>query len=316
MSGFDRHATINSGWFAGPAIGLVMMAAPQYFGFSREVAGICFWAGIALFLCSSLFVLTLWKKERYSREKVLGPAITIGVGIIIACIGAAWLFWPSPPKPIQAPMADAQPKIVADKARLPSNENDQEPPLHTNGADRNSSAHSDAETSTNLNKGRSRTANSIVSSNPRNKELASNLKNLARKLIVLEQTYYLERNKALSRVGYNDEEAQVILRRAETAEEKQKRLASNDVSRRYVFSKITQKYNDMYENGYRSEELSLRTEAYNRLFLTLANMPQSCVVIEDRDKFPGNWLSGGDAMEERAACLLDLSRLIGEAKDE
>jgi hypothetical protein len=95
MSNFDRHATINGGWIAAFAIGAIMMAAPAYWEFSRQTAGIVFWGGVAILLCSVLAVILDWASEKGARKRVSGPFLVMALGIFIVCAGAAWHFWPN-----------------------------------------------------------------------------------------------------------------------------------------------------------------------------------------------------------------------------
>jgi len=96
MSNFDRHAAINGGWFAAIAIGAVMTAAPIYWEFSRQTAGVVFWTGVALLSCSILAVILGLLREKGIGKPVSGPFLLMAIGVFIICGGAAWHFWPMP----------------------------------------------------------------------------------------------------------------------------------------------------------------------------------------------------------------------------
>ena len=52
MFNIDRHIAISAGWVGGPAFGVAMMAAPEYFHLGRIASGMLFWGGIIVFLAT------------------------------------------------------------------------------------------------------------------------------------------------------------------------------------------------------------------------------------------------------------------------
>jgi hypothetical protein len=50
MLNIDRHIAISAGWIAGPAFGVAMMAAPEYFHLGPIPSGLLFRGGIVVFL--------------------------------------------------------------------------------------------------------------------------------------------------------------------------------------------------------------------------------------------------------------------------
>ena len=91
----DRHIAIQAGWIAGPAFGVAMMAAPEYFHLGPTAAGLLFWGGIGVFVLTILVVALISLHEEEKRRRVLWPIITMAIGAPIFCGGAAWYFWPS-----------------------------------------------------------------------------------------------------------------------------------------------------------------------------------------------------------------------------
>jgi hypothetical protein len=94
MINVDRHIAIQAGWIGGPAFGVAMMAAPEYLHLGPIASAILFWGGIAVFLLTILVVMAISLHEEKTRKRVLGPIITMAVGALILCGGAAWYFWP------------------------------------------------------------------------------------------------------------------------------------------------------------------------------------------------------------------------------
>jgi hypothetical protein len=99
MLTIDRHIAIQSGWIAGPAFGVAMMAAPSYFhlepGFT---SGLLFWGGIGVFLATLIVVVVLSLHDEKKRKTVVGPIVLMAIGALVFCSGAAWYFWPREPK--------------------------------------------------------------------------------------------------------------------------------------------------------------------------------------------------------------------------
>ena len=98
MVNIDRHLTIQAGWVAGPAFGVAMMAAPEYFHFRPVASGFLFWGGILVFLATVAVVFVISVHEEHRRKAVLGPIITMAIGALIFCGGCAWYFWPGASK--------------------------------------------------------------------------------------------------------------------------------------------------------------------------------------------------------------------------
>jgi hypothetical protein len=144
-------------------------------------------------------------------------------------------------------------------------------------------------------------------------ELIEKLRGMARALLALDQNFYAERNQEMNDVGYSDEKMHIILHREETPEEKLNRYAAEQQLRTQFMLIVTQKWEKIYIEKYRTDELSLRSQAYDALFLTPSNMPELCKNIELLDKSPGNFLAGGHSMLDRANCLLELYKLLGGA---
>jgi hypothetical protein len=54
----DRHIAVSAGWVAGPAFGVAMMAAPEYFHPSHAVAASLFWGGLFVFFLTLFLART------------------------------------------------------------------------------------------------------------------------------------------------------------------------------------------------------------------------------------------------------------------
>lgn len=100
MSNVDRHLAIWSGWVAGPAAGIVMMAAPEYFKTSQEIVEYLFWGGSALFLLSIVVPSILLLRRQ--REPRVGPIVLIAVGATLILSGLVWMLWPAGSKAAEA----------------------------------------------------------------------------------------------------------------------------------------------------------------------------------------------------------------------
>jgi hypothetical protein len=113
MPNIDRHIAIQAGWIAGPAFGVAMMAAPEYLHLGPLWSGVLFWGGIAVFLLTVIVVVALSLHEERKRKAVFGPIITMAVGAIVFCGGAAWHFLPSEQRKAEEPPKNdvAQPKL-------------------------------------------------------------------------------------------------------------------------------------------------------------------------------------------------------------
>lgn len=94
MFNIDRHIAISAGWVAGPAFGVAMMAAPEYFHLAPLASGLLFWGGILVFGATIAVVVIVSLHQEHRRKTVLGPVITMAVGALIFGFGAAWYFWP------------------------------------------------------------------------------------------------------------------------------------------------------------------------------------------------------------------------------
>lgn len=94
MLNIDRHIAISAGWVAGPAFGVAMMAAPEYFHLAPLASGLLFWGGIIVFVLTIAVVVFVSLHEEGRRKAVLGPIVTMAIGALIFCGGAAWYFWP------------------------------------------------------------------------------------------------------------------------------------------------------------------------------------------------------------------------------
>jgi hypothetical protein len=94
MMSVDRHIAIQSGWIAGPAFGVAMMAAPEYLHLGPLASAALFWGGIAVFLATIAVVVVVSLHEEGKRKAVIGPVIIMAIGALIFCGGAAWYFWP------------------------------------------------------------------------------------------------------------------------------------------------------------------------------------------------------------------------------
>ncbi|QBR71671.1 hypothetical protein CU048_10700 [Beijerinckiaceae bacterium] len=108
MQHIDRQISIWAGWIAAPAIGIIMMAAPNYLRLQPPLSGVLFWGGIAVFLVTIVVVASLSIHDERKRPKVMWPIITMAIGLMIFCGGAAWYFW-SPTQ--DAPQRDASDAI-------------------------------------------------------------------------------------------------------------------------------------------------------------------------------------------------------------
>jgi hypothetical protein len=86
----DRQIAIWAGWIAGPAFGVAMMAAPGYLELQPLLSGLLFWGGIAVFLITVVVVVILSIHDERRQPRVLWPIITMAVGLVIFCGGAAW----------------------------------------------------------------------------------------------------------------------------------------------------------------------------------------------------------------------------------
>jgi hypothetical protein len=95
MFNVDRHIAIQSGWIAGPAFGVAMMAAPDYLKLEPPYSGLLFWGGIGVFLLTIMIVIIISLHEEKRRKAVLGPIILMATGALIICGGASWYFWPT-----------------------------------------------------------------------------------------------------------------------------------------------------------------------------------------------------------------------------
>jgi len=95
MLNVDRHIAIQAGWIAGPAFGVAMMAAPEYFHLGPIWSGVVFWGGIAVFLVTLAVVVALSLHEQRKQRTVLGPVLMMAIGALVFGGGAAWYFWPS-----------------------------------------------------------------------------------------------------------------------------------------------------------------------------------------------------------------------------
>lgn len=94
----DRQIAVWAGWIAGPAFGVAMMAAPEYFRLGRAAAGLLFWGGIVVFLLTTIVVFALLLHEAEKRHVVLSPILMMFCGAVIFFVGAAWYFWPQQPQ--------------------------------------------------------------------------------------------------------------------------------------------------------------------------------------------------------------------------
>jgi hypothetical protein len=95
MLNTDRHIALSGGWVAGPAFGVAMMAAPEYFHFGPWTSAVLFWGGIGVFLGTIAVVALVSSHTEGKRRAVRGPIIAMVLGALIFCGGAAWYFWPS-----------------------------------------------------------------------------------------------------------------------------------------------------------------------------------------------------------------------------
>ena len=91
----DRQIAIWAGWIAGPAFGVAMMAAPEYFHLKPNLAALCFWGGIIVFAVTVFIVAVVSGYEREERHKAMWPIVAMAIGMMIFCVGAAAYFWPS-----------------------------------------------------------------------------------------------------------------------------------------------------------------------------------------------------------------------------
>src|SRR5262245_20701920 len=96
----DRHIAIYAGWIAGPAFGVAMMAAPEYLHLGPIAAGFTFWGGIGVFVVTTVAVALISLHEEGKRRRVMWPIITMAIGALIFCGGAAWYFWPANEKAV------------------------------------------------------------------------------------------------------------------------------------------------------------------------------------------------------------------------
>src|SRR6266852_4653250 len=94
----DRHIAIQSGWIAGPAFGVAMMAAPEYLHLGPSASAALFWGGIAVFVVTIGVVFFVSLHEEGKRRVVTGPIVMMAVGALIFCGGAAWYFWHGHPE--------------------------------------------------------------------------------------------------------------------------------------------------------------------------------------------------------------------------
>jgi hypothetical protein len=95
MLNIDRHIAFQAGWVAGPAFGVAMMAAPNYFKLEPPYSGLLFWGGISLFSLTIVVVLVLSLHEDGRRRAVFWPILTMALGALIFCGGTAWYRSPS-----------------------------------------------------------------------------------------------------------------------------------------------------------------------------------------------------------------------------
>jgi hypothetical protein len=95
MANADRHIGIWAGWIAGPAFGVVTMAAPDYLKLNPVLVPYCFWVGIAIFAVSVGAIVYLISTERRKELKRMLSIAAMAVGAVVFAIGLAGYFWPS-----------------------------------------------------------------------------------------------------------------------------------------------------------------------------------------------------------------------------
>src|SRR5574337_1720964 len=91
----DRQIAIWAGWIAGPAFGVAMMAAPEYFHLKPHLAALCFWGGIIVFVVTVFIVAAVLGYEREERRKAMWPIVAMAIGMMVFGVGAAGYFWPN-----------------------------------------------------------------------------------------------------------------------------------------------------------------------------------------------------------------------------
>ena len=120
MFNIDRHIAIQAGWIAGPAFGVAMMAAPEYFHLGPIASGLLFWGGIAIFLLTIIVVVVLSLHDEKKRKTVLGPIILMSLSAFGLCIGAAWYFWPKQEAVDAANILDQTVQLTCEWSQLPT----------------------------------------------------------------------------------------------------------------------------------------------------------------------------------------------------
>jgi hypothetical protein len=105
----DRHIAIWGGWIAGPAFGVAMMVAPDYFKLTPPLSAFLFWSGIIVFILTLVVVFVLSLQDQEGKRRVIGPILLMTAGALVFGGGAAWYLWPesdsqqsTPPQALQA----------------------------------------------------------------------------------------------------------------------------------------------------------------------------------------------------------------------
>jgi hypothetical protein len=95
ITSIDRQIAFWGGWIGGPAFGVAMMAAPEYFKLQPTVAASCFWAGILVFACTVFVVFALSAREQERKHRSMWPIGLMALGAVIFGVGVAAFFWPT-----------------------------------------------------------------------------------------------------------------------------------------------------------------------------------------------------------------------------
>ncbi len=90
MVNFDRHIAFQAGWIAGPAFGVAMMAAPEYFHLGQVWSAFLFWGGIGVF---ALTIIVLWVLYRREKESPRGATVTSMIIMLMVCSIVAFDLW-------------------------------------------------------------------------------------------------------------------------------------------------------------------------------------------------------------------------------
>jgi hypothetical protein len=105
----DRQISLWGGWIAGPAFGVAMMAAPEYLHLGPVWSGLLFWGGIGVFVVTVIIVTAISVHDEKDQRKMLWPILTMAVGLLLFCVGAAWYFGQPRAEQLGLPTAEIEP---------------------------------------------------------------------------------------------------------------------------------------------------------------------------------------------------------------